>query len=39
MTKLGRDMGRERHEWIEERDAVGGAQYDGGSLRVLHKET
>ena len=39
MTKLGRDMGRERYEWIEERDAVGDAQHDGGGLRVLHKET
>ena len=39
MTKLGRDMGCERHEWIEERDAMGDAQHDGGSLRVLHKET
>lgn len=39
MTEFGRDVGREGHEWIEERDAVGDAQYDGGSLRVLHKET
>lgn len=39
MTEFGRDVGRERHVRIEERDAVGGAQHDGGDLRVLHKET